>query len=1564
MHTFNSLYPIRRILLVLFSFISFYTIIAGNVISFSSIGLEDGIVRDTLFKNEKVTLAITNGVKCQYNAQEGTLVCPRGTVFQISANDGEMITGMSFYNGSEMIIDYYYDYDYEIKKTRFSFDTGEFEKGIWNGHSNTVTFECLRNISISEIRVSFSSDSREAYAVGVHDYYDYHKEYRVYVCYDEHKNLYESNVFTIDGEAEYPEWYNKYIGNMFIFDSSFADFHPKRTSHWFENKSCTILGLEYLNTSEVVDMSYMFANFTYQSNNSYKSLFDILFNEEIEEEIGNYTPEAMNEKFISSIFELFDFSNVQDMSYMFSSCSMDRFELSSLHIPNTANSTGMFQNCNLKYVTIKTNNISLNYNFFDGIVEDKPCVIDSPSDFDFNTNTNSDTFKWKGGWFKGFQLQPYVVERRYVSSSYRTTSHPSGAYWNNNNTDISLTFYFDNRINTHGKESFTYLYSPDSIYDDNGEYSYRRDSASVSITIHHLNEDNKDPSWINIDIPEFYYHYAEDYSKVRLSIEFDESFAEYEPKTTYRWFDFYKEPNKMTYLYSFTGLQYLNTSETTNAERMFYGLNVEQMDLSHLDLSKAINTTKMVGNCFNLKELYVNPTMSGLDSSAFWEVGNYAPCVIHAPEGFNFETNTNNDRFCWKSGNFILPNVKVKTKAYAVLNNDTLTLYYDSKFNERGGAVYDIERMEIDYDEDYDDGIGVYGYVSSGTYYDNFLGDFSLISIKNNYNHLVIDSSFANKLPGETIGWFAYNNGLENILGLENINSTSMYEMFYGCKKLESLDLSKMDMSRTDNTDYMFWNCSSLSQIAFPSTCKKIGDCAFLRTNLTSIDIPNSVISIGKNAFFGCENLASVKMENPIPIKIDESSFPGRRNTTLYVPAGSRDAYLAADYWKDFKEIIEYSDVIQLEPYLSISQDGKVATFYYDNLKEERPGMVFDLDGYKGLGADTAAVVTKVVFDPSFAEARPTSTYLWFYNMKNLASIEGMEYLNTSEVTSMRAMFSMCSSLTSLDLSHFDTSNVTTMRNMFYYCSGLTSLDLSLFDTSEVTTMQSMFNGCSSLSSVDVSGFNTSKLTSMEGMFHRCSSLKALDLSHFNTSNVTSTYMMFNKCSSLTSLDVSSFDMSKVTKTSSMFGSCSSLKNLSISGSMDVLDTKACNGVGTQANPCLITAPEDFDFGDVNIYGTFQWKAGWFKLANTGFSSCTLMADAVSLSSGSSASLVLGLDNGDEKISAFQFDITLPEGVTLAEDGNGFACTLADRCNGMRVRIVENQERCYSLMAFFLDYAKSIEGTSGPVVTLTLKAEDDLSDGDLEGVVDNIVLTNLSYDVLKVAPVTFPITISKYPMGDVNHDGDVNVADVMMTVSEILGKKVEGFHIENADVNGDGSINITDVIGIVDIVLYHLPNNAPALATSDCISAVHVPGGLDLRLENASRYTALEMTVELPQGATLTRASLCKSTGHQVKTRNLGGGLHRVVVYSLSGEPLAEGDALLHFDIIGGGDMKIGNVVLASTFFEALSPNEATGIIDLAGDSNDAPTYNIQGMKVTNPGKGVYIRNNQKVIVK
>ena len=243
--------------------------------------------------------------------------------------------------------------------------------------------------------------------------------------------------------------------------------------------------------------------------------------------------------------------------------------------------------------------------------------------------------------------------------------------------------------------------------------------------------------------------------------------------------------------------------------------------------------------------------------------------------------------------------------------------------------------------------------------------------------------------------------------------------------------------------------------------------------------------------------------------------------------------------------------------------DG-IATFYYDNNRSAREGLVFSIENKQIFEIPYNETVKIVIIDDSFSNARPTSTAGWFGLLQNLKTIEGLEKINTSNVTDMWGLFGYCGSLTSLNLSTFNTSNVTNMWYMFTGCSSLTSLDLSKFDTSNVTDMGDMFNGCSSLTSLDLGNFDTSNVTNMRNMFSFCSSLTSLDLNNFDTSNVTNMNFMFRNCSSLTGLDLSDFDTSNVTNMSYMFFYCNNLTSLDLSN----FDTSSITSIGSMFNNC------------------------------------------------------------------------------------------------------------------------------------------------------------------------------------------------------------------------------------------------------------------------------------------------------------------------------------------------------------------------------------------------------------
>ena len=209
----------------------------------------------------------------------------------------------------------------------------------------------------------------------------------------------------------------------------------------------------------------------------------------------------------------------------------------------------------------------------------------------------------------------------------------------------------------------------------------------------------------------------------------------------------------------------------------------------------------------------------------------------------------------------------------------------------------------------------------------------------------------------------------------------------------------------------------------------------------------------------------------------------------------------------------------EAEPYAVLSDNNTVLTFYYDNEKSARGGMYIGdvIDRTQYGWNDYRESITTVVFEASMANCTSIiSTNDWFYACTNLTTIIGIENLRTDNVINMNGMFEACSSLTSLDLSHFNTTNVTSMGLMFSGCSNLTSLNLSSFNTTNTTSLYAMFSYCSALTSIDLSSFNTSRVRDMREMFHWCESLRTIYVSNeWSTASLELSDYILNLCKQL-----------------------------------------------------------------------------------------------------------------------------------------------------------------------------------------------------------------------------------------------------------------------------------------------------------------------------------------------------------------------------------------------------------------------------------------------------------------
>ncbi|MGN0051196.1 MAG: BspA family leucine-rich repeat surface protein [Prevotella sp.] len=321
-------------------------------------------------------------------------------------------------------------------------------------------------------------------------------------------------------------------------------------------------------------------------------------------------------------------------------------------------------------------------------------------------------------------------------------------------------------------------------------------------------------------------------------------------------------------------------------------------------------------------------------------------------------------------------------------------------------------------------------------------------------------------------------------LNLSNFNTANvefMYYMFYGCKRLTSLDLSSFNTDKVTDMERMFYGCSGLTSLDLSSfNTAKVTEMDYMFngcSSLTSLDLSSfntATVTDMYSMFDGCSDLTTIYVSDDFTT--DEVIY------SINMFTGCESLKGKASYSKDNTDIemanynTGYFTKSKLTPYVKWNGDTKVLTFKVANTKEAGSG-VYDLnEGASAPGwlGDVSSDCEKVVFTPSFKQAKPTSCSRWFQGFSNLSTIEGIGYLNTAAVT--------------------------TMESMFNNCSGLTSLDLSSFNTAEVTDMFYMFGGCSGLKTIYVSdAFTTNKVRSDGGMFASCVRLKGA--TSYNSNN-------------------------------------------------------------------------------------------------------------------------------------------------------------------------------------------------------------------------------------------------------------------------------------------------------------------------------------------------------------------------------------------------------------------------------------------------------------------------------
>ena len=342
-------------------------------------------------------------------------------------------------------------------------------------------------------------------------------------------------------------------------------------------------------------------------------------------------------------------------------------------------------------------------------------------------------------------------------------------------------------------------------------------------------------------------------------------------------------------------------------------------------------------------------------------------------------------------------------EAYVVKSSDqkTLTFYYDDQKTSRTGTVWGIEETKKDDD--------VVFPAWSGT---NSTSESDVTTA-------VFDNSFKNFLPKTTNSWFCKFTNLEEIKGLENLNTsevTIMSGMFIGCKKLSQLNLSNFNTKKVVSMKGMFYGCSSLTFLNLSNfNTEKVQNMKYMFescSSLTSLDLSNFKTENVKDMsymFTGCSSLTSLNLSNFNAENVKDMSYMFYKCKNL------------------------------------TSLD--LSNFNTENVKDM--GCMF-------YGCQNLTSLNLSNFNTEDVQ----NMSAMFYGCQNLTSLN-LSNFKTKNVQNMSYMFFGCSSLTSLNLSNFNTENVQYMSEMFYECNSLQTIYCN--NTWTCSESMGMFSGCTNL---------------------------------------------------------------------------------------------------------------------------------------------------------------------------------------------------------------------------------------------------------------------------------------------------------------------------------------------------------------------------------------------------------------------------------------------------------------------------------------------------------------------
>jgi hypothetical protein len=587
-----------------------------------------------------------------------------------------------------------------------------------------------------------------------------------------------------------------------------------------------------------------------------------------------------------------------------------------------------------------------------------------------------------------------------------------------------------------------------------------------------------------------------------------------------------------------------------------------------------------------------------------------------------------------------------------------------------------------------------------------------------------------------------------------------------------------------------------------------------------------------------------------------------------------------------------------------------------------------------------------------------------------------------------------CYGLTSI---YFPSSVKTIGDHSFEYCRGLTSV----YIPNSITLIGSYaFSGCSNLSTVEIHS------TRIGNAFSGNSSIEKLILGNEVEAIAD---QAFQNCSGLTSLRIPNSVTSIGTNA---FRGCKRLITIELSNSLKSIGSYAfygCDSLTSVYMNCFeplsigyttfsnqSNATLYVPMGTKEAYETANYWKEFKEIIEVGGIVTPLDISACPGGLGSTMNIEM---RNTEDIIGFQFDLQLPEGVSLTKGSNGkYIANLTSRKVDHTLSVNKVGENTYRFISVSMNN-EPFEGTEGTLLNMTLKVDDSVAFGNYDIKVLNAELTTSNMELVNSIDKTSVLIVKNANPGDANGDMTVSVTDVGCAINYILEQVPSVFIFDAADMNGDKNVSVTDASMIINLIL----NEGAAtsrLLQRQIVENAHLTleptnDGYQLRLDNMDYFIGFQMDLQLADGATINDMQLRGGDDHLLTYRKLGNGAWRVICYSPTNSTFVANDADL-LDISTTSDVSLSDIRLTTNGFDELRPADlvgtATGIANVEQNMSISvqgrtlsitserettlPLYSIDGRIYRNLhlrrgqntfdglSAGIYMINNRKVILR